>query len=249
MAHLVLRPMRPRHQARTSRPYLIPLVGLLVLLGLFQWFCGFYVMPPAESTRGTTAIVWRTSREPFFNSPGNPASAGAPGGRVLVAGLPFWGWAYRQSLTAEQRAQARQQEAIVVGPTPPEVAPADQQAGVEQAAAGSPKGADARPSPGRAGGTSRTAKPPRPPAPKTAARPNPAAQAQAKPSTAPRPAASAGPAASPKSVAQPAPAASAGSPAAVQQVEREQRLERLRREMDRIRRETQSGNASGARAQ
>jgi hypothetical protein len=247
LAHLVLRPMRPRHQARTSRPYLIPLVGLLVPLGLFQWFCGFYVTPPAESGRGTTAIVWRTSREPFFNSPGNPASAGAPGSRVLVAGLPFWGWAYRQSLTAEQRAQARQQEAIVVGPTPPEVAPAEPQAGVAPAAAGSPKGAEAKASPGKAGGTSKAAaKPARTPAPKAAARPAPAAQAAAKPSTTPRPAASARPAASPKSVAQPA---AAGSPAAVQQVEREQRLERLRREMDRIRRETQPGNASGARAQ
>jgi hypothetical protein len=75
------------------------LVGLLTLLGFFQWFCGFYVVPPGEGARGgQTVIVWRIGEAPFFNSPATAPGRAGPAGRILARGLPYWAWAYRQSL-------------------------------------------------------------------------------------------------------------------------------------------------------
>lgn len=96
MTELVLRPMPSRPRRRPGG--FAMLVGLLIAVGLFQWFCGLYVSPPAEGRAGQTLVIWRTDAEPFFNSPATAAGRGGPAGRVLVRGLPYWAWAYRASL-------------------------------------------------------------------------------------------------------------------------------------------------------
>ena len=46
------------------------LLGLASFAVLFYFFCGFYsVQPIGAIPDGVTAIVWRDSGEPFFNSP------------------------------------------------------------------------------------------------------------------------------------------------------------------------------------
>ncbi len=105
MAELVLRPMRPRHRARGPRVWPALLVGLLVASGLSQWFGGLYVAPPADGSAGGTSVVWRAAGEPFFNSPGVPGFERGPAGHVLTDRLPFWGYAYRQSLETAARAE------------------------------------------------------------------------------------------------------------------------------------------------
>jgi hypothetical protein len=45
------------------------LIGAAGFTGLFYAFCGFYtVQPIGVLPEGATAIVWRNSGEPFFNS-------------------------------------------------------------------------------------------------------------------------------------------------------------------------------------
>ncbi len=80
--------MRPRFRSRGPRvwPYLV--VGLLVLLGLGQWFGGVYVTPPGDTAPGRTALVWRADGEPFFNSPAVPGFEAGPAGHVLTEALP-----------------------------------------------------------------------------------------------------------------------------------------------------------------
>lgn len=45
------------------------LMGMGAFLALFYTFCGFYTLQPIGALpEGATAIVWRESGEPFFNS-------------------------------------------------------------------------------------------------------------------------------------------------------------------------------------
>ncbi len=45
------------------------LIGTAGFTGLFYAFCGFYTVQPIGALpEGATAIVWRNSGEPFFNS-------------------------------------------------------------------------------------------------------------------------------------------------------------------------------------
>jgi hypothetical protein len=256
--------MRPRHQARSGRPVLAVLAGILALLGLFQWFCGFYVVPPAEGARGRTALVWRTGGEPFFNSPARSGAEGGPAGVVLVPRLPYWGWAYRQSLGAVVRDEPPAEAEIVVGATPgeperQEAAVAAREGGsVSDAAAGggavpvaspAPRASEPSRSPTRAADSKPRA---RPSPPRAAAKPRatPApARAAAKPKATPAPARAAAarpsPSPTPRTAASSAQqAAPAASPAVRADAER---LERLRRELERIRRgETRAGAAPGS---
>jgi hypothetical protein len=88
------------------------LAGICVLGALFYVFCGFYsVQPIGALPEGATAVVWRNSGEPFFNSPDalclerlggvsllcrGLAMAQAPSDRIIVR-LPYQEWAYRMS--------------------------------------------------------------------------------------------------------------------------------------------------------
>src|SRR5512145_2522313 len=111
LAQLVLRPMRPRH-ARRPRTWRYAVAGLLAAFLVSQWFAGVYVTPPRADLPGRTDVVWRSQGEPFFNSPAVPGFEGGPAGRVLLPGLPFWSYAYRQSLRAAART-----ETVTVGAT------------------------------------------------------------------------------------------------------------------------------------
>ena len=78
----------------------------------FYFFCGFYTVQPIGSLpEGGTAIVWRASGEPFFNSPDalcletmggvslmcrGMAMAQAPLDRIIIR-LPYQDWAYKAS--------------------------------------------------------------------------------------------------------------------------------------------------------
>ena len=75
-------------------------------------FCGFYsVQPIGALPDGVTAFVWRTSKEPFFNSPDRlcfeklggvsllcrgMAMGQAPTDRIIMR-LPYQEWAYSAS--------------------------------------------------------------------------------------------------------------------------------------------------------
>lgn len=121
MTELVLRPMPSRSRRRARRSAFAVLVGLLTFLGLFQWFCGFYVVPPGEGARGgQTVIVLRTGEAPFFNSPATATGRDGPAGRVLVSGLPYWAWAYRESLPPASAANPGDRPPTPrAAPTPP----------------------------------------------------------------------------------------------------------------------------------
>jgi hypothetical protein len=87
------------------------------LAGAFYFFCGFYTIQPIGALPdGATAIVWRASGEPFFNSPDalclermggvsllcrGMAMSQAPTDRIIMR-LPYQGWAYRQSTDGQE---------------------------------------------------------------------------------------------------------------------------------------------------
>jgi hypothetical protein len=78
----------------------------------FYLFCGFYTVQPIGALpEGGTAIVWRASGEPFFNSPDRlclermggvsllcrgMAMTRAPTDRIILR-LPYQEWAYSAS--------------------------------------------------------------------------------------------------------------------------------------------------------
>jgi hypothetical protein len=78
----------------------------------FYILCGFYTVQPIGALpEGSTAIVWRATGEPFFNSPDalclermggvsllcrGMAMAQAPTDRIILR-LPYQGWAYSAS--------------------------------------------------------------------------------------------------------------------------------------------------------
>ncbi|SDQ24405.1 hypothetical protein [Pseudoxanthomonas sp. CF125] len=87
--------------------------GLLAAaFGAFYLFCGFYsVQPIGALPEGVTAVVWRESGEPFFNSADalcleradgvsllcrGMAMAQAPTDRIILR-LPYWRFAYLES--------------------------------------------------------------------------------------------------------------------------------------------------------
>lgn len=93
-------------------------MGLIVaFVALFYFFCGFYTVQPIGALPdGATAIVWRESGEPFFNSPDalclermggvsllcrGMAMGQAPTDRIILR-LPYQGWAYRQSTGGQE---------------------------------------------------------------------------------------------------------------------------------------------------
>lgn len=102
----------------TGNPTTKPARRNLVLLGvaafavLFYSFCGFYsVQPIGALPERATAIVWRKSGEPFFNSPDalcmertggvsllcrGMAMAQGPTDRIVMR-LPYMPWAYSLS--------------------------------------------------------------------------------------------------------------------------------------------------------
>lgn len=79
---------------------------------LFYFLCGFYTVQPIGALPdGATAIIWRSSGEPFFNSPDAlclerlggvslmcraMAMGEAPTDRIIVR-LPYLEWAYSAS--------------------------------------------------------------------------------------------------------------------------------------------------------
>lgn len=86
---------------------------VLLLLGVgFRLTCGFYTIQPIGALpEGRTVIVWRTSGEPFFNSPDAACLArtgsvsiicriaalrAAPTDRIILR-LPYQEWAYNAS--------------------------------------------------------------------------------------------------------------------------------------------------------
>lgn len=99
--------------ATTKRSKAPIVLGLIVVfVALFYFFCGFYTVQPIGALPdGATAIVWRESGEPFFNSPDalclermggvsllcrGMAMGQAPTDRIIMR-LPYQGWAYSQS--------------------------------------------------------------------------------------------------------------------------------------------------------
>ena len=84
---------------------------------LFYAFCGFYTVQPIGALPdGATAIVWRDSGEPFFNSPDalclermggvsllcrGMAMTMAPTDRIILR-LPYQEWAYSASTGGNQ---------------------------------------------------------------------------------------------------------------------------------------------------
>jgi hypothetical protein len=87
-------------------------VVLAVFAVAFYMFCGFYTVQPIGALpEGGTAIVWRATGEPFFNSPDalcleriggvslmcrGMAMAQAPTSRIILR-LPYQAWAYSAS--------------------------------------------------------------------------------------------------------------------------------------------------------
>lgn len=193
---------------RSRGPRVWPALGasLLVAFALSQWLGGVYVTPPRHGgVPGRTALVWRASGEPFFNSAAVPGFEDGPGGTVLVGDLPFWSYAYRQSLKAAARI-----ETVTVGAARPDASPAARPAGTPAAEPDATVPPPARPEAA---------------APPTSARPKTAA-----------------PRTSPAAVVRPV--ASPSAPAGVTP-ERDRRLDRIRRELERIRREGVGPSAAG----
>ena len=102
--------MQPDPARRSRAPWIAG--GAIASGALFYLFCGFYTIQPIGALpEGATAIVWRASGEPFFNSPDalcmeqlggvslfcrGMAMAHAPTDRIVLR-LPYQGWAYSAS--------------------------------------------------------------------------------------------------------------------------------------------------------
>jgi hypothetical protein len=104
---------RPAEQPKPkrNRRWLLLLVAVGIVL-LFWTQIGFYsVQPIGALPNGATAIVWRSGREPFFNSPDamclmvqgsvsllcrGIAMGQAPVDRIILR-LPYQEWAYLAS--------------------------------------------------------------------------------------------------------------------------------------------------------
>jgi len=100
---------------RNKAPLII--AAIVAFVGLFWFFCGFYTIQPIGALPdGKTAIVWRASGEPFFNSPDSlclermggvsllcrgMAMAQAPTDRIIVR-LPYQHWAYTASTGGQE---------------------------------------------------------------------------------------------------------------------------------------------------
>ena len=92
------------------------LTGTVVLAATFYIFCGIYTVQPIGALpEGGTAIVWRSSGAPFFNSPDahclermggvsllcrGMAMAQAPTDRIILR-LPYQEWAYTASTNGQ----------------------------------------------------------------------------------------------------------------------------------------------------
>lgn len=102
-------PDTPERKGSTTKWWLI---GTGAFLALFYAFCGFYTVQPIGALPdGATAIVWRESGEPFFNSADalclermggvslmcrGMAMAQAPTDRIILR-LPYLHFAYTMS--------------------------------------------------------------------------------------------------------------------------------------------------------
>ncbi|MCP3732996.1 hypothetical protein M9978_21510 [Sphingomonas sp. MG17] len=98
----------PKASGRRGWLWLIP----LPICAAFYFFCGFYTVQPIGALPdGATAIVWRESGEPFFNSADalclervgyvsllcrGMAMGRGPTDRIIVR-LPYMDWAYSLS--------------------------------------------------------------------------------------------------------------------------------------------------------
>ena len=103
-------------QAARPKKGLIATVVAVTLALLFYVFCGFYTVQPIGALPdGATALVWRASGEPFFNSPDalclermgqvsllcrGMAMSQAPTDRIILR-LPYQDWAYSASTGGE----------------------------------------------------------------------------------------------------------------------------------------------------
>lgn len=100
---------------RSNAPIVIAVAAAISVL--FYVFCGFYTMQPIGAVpTGVTAVVWRASGEPFFNSADGlclermdgvsllcrgMAMAQAPTDRIIVR-LPYQRWAYLASTDGQE---------------------------------------------------------------------------------------------------------------------------------------------------
>jgi hypothetical protein len=95
----------------------IILAALGAFAALFYFFCGLYTVQPIGALPdGATAVVWRASGEPFFNSADalclkrmggvsllcrGMAMGQAPTDRIIFR-LPYQRWAYLQSTDGQE---------------------------------------------------------------------------------------------------------------------------------------------------
>jgi hypothetical protein len=100
---------------RNKAPIILAVLG--VSAALFYFFCGIYsVQPIGALPDGATAIVWRESGEPFFNSADAlclermggvsllcraMAMGQAPTDRIILR-LPYQRWAYLRSTGGQE---------------------------------------------------------------------------------------------------------------------------------------------------
>ena len=103
--------MSPAAPAGRKKGLIAAATGAIFAL-LFYVFCGLYsVQPIGALPDGATAIVWRGTGEPFFNSPDalclermghvsllcrGMAMSQAPADRIILR-LPYQAWAYSAS--------------------------------------------------------------------------------------------------------------------------------------------------------
>jgi hypothetical protein len=103
--------------AKRSNRAAISIALASALAVLFYLFCGFYTVQPIGALPdGATAIVWRDSGEPFFNSPDalclerigavslmcrGLAMGQAPTDRIILR-LPYQHWAYTASTGGQE---------------------------------------------------------------------------------------------------------------------------------------------------
>jgi hypothetical protein len=101
----------------SNRKIAIGTAVAVLLAALFYLFCGFYTVQPIGALpEGRTAIVWRASGEPFFNSPDalclqrmgevsllcrGMAMSQAPTDRIILR-LPYQRWAYTASTGGQE---------------------------------------------------------------------------------------------------------------------------------------------------
>lgn len=102
-------------EAKRNRAPLI--AGLLGAFAVLFYFCGLYTVQPIGALpEGATAVVWRASGEPFFNSADalclermggvsllcrGMAMAQAPTDRIIVR-LPYQRWVYLKSTGGQE---------------------------------------------------------------------------------------------------------------------------------------------------